>query len=69
MQKKSSNKVNFNTISSGELSDPLCDSVNWGLTLVRFRFEETWIPFTCGTDNDRFVNIKLILKKTYFEIT
>ena len=35
-----------------------CDSVNRGLTLVRFRFEET---FTCGTDNDRFVHIKNLL--------
>ena len=25
----------MNTISNGELSDPLCDSVNRGLTLVR----------------------------------
>ena len=27
--------VHLNTISYGELSDPLCDSVNRGLTLVR----------------------------------
>ena len=25
----------MNTISNGELSDPLCDNVNRGLTLVR----------------------------------
>ena len=25
----------LNTISNGELSDPLCDSINRGLTLVR----------------------------------
>ena len=28
-------KVHLNTISNGELSDPLCKSVNRGLTLVR----------------------------------
>ena len=28
-------KVHTNTISNGELSDHLCDSVNRGLTLVR----------------------------------
>ena len=28
----------MNTISNGELSDPLCDSVNRGLTLVRLAF-------------------------------
>ena len=28
-------QVHSNTISKGELSDPLCDSVNRGLTLVR----------------------------------
>ena len=35
MQRQSSYKVHMNTISNGELSDPLCDSVNRGLTLVR----------------------------------
>ena len=35
MQSQSSYKVHMNTISNGELSDPLCDSVNRGLTLVR----------------------------------
>ena len=30
-------KVHSNTISNGELSDPLCDSVNRGLTLVRLQ--------------------------------
>ena len=30
-------KVHLNTISNGELSDPLCDSVNRGLTLVRLQ--------------------------------
>ena len=33
--KTSSYKVHMNTTSNGELSDPLCDSVNRGLTLVR----------------------------------
>ena len=37
MQRQSSYKVHMNTISNGELSDPLCDSVNRGLTLVRLR--------------------------------
>ena len=32
MQRQSSYKVHMNTISNGELSDPLCDSVNRGLT-------------------------------------
>ena len=36
MQIQSSYKVHLNTISNGELSDPLSDSVNRGLTLVRF---------------------------------
>ena len=35
MQRQSSYKVHMNTISNGELSDPLCDNVNRGLTLVR----------------------------------
>ena len=30
----------MNMISNGELSDPLCDSVNRGLTLVRLLFIE-----------------------------
>ena len=32
---QSSYKVHLNTISNGELSDPLCNSVNRGLTLFR----------------------------------
>ena len=28
-------KVHLNTINNGELSDPLCDSINRGLTLGR----------------------------------
>ena len=35
MQIQSSYKVHLNKISNGVLSDPLCDSVNRGLTLVR----------------------------------
>ena len=35
MQRQSSYKVHMNTISNGELSDPLCDSVYRGLTSVR----------------------------------
>ena len=35
MQRQNSYKVHMNTISNGELSDPLCDSVKRGLTLVR----------------------------------
>ena len=35
MQRQSSYKVHMNTISNGELSDPVCDSVNRGLTLIR----------------------------------
>ena len=35
MQRQSSYKVHLNTVSNGELSDPLCDSVNRGLTFVR----------------------------------
>ena len=37
MQRQSSYKVHLNTISNGELSDPLCDSVNRRLTLVRLK--------------------------------
>ena len=32
MQRQSSYKVHLNSISNGELSDPLCDSVTRGLT-------------------------------------
>ena len=35
MQRQSSYEVHMNTISNEELSDPLCDSVKRGLTLVR----------------------------------
>ena len=35
MQIQSSYKVHLNTISNWELSDPICDSVDKGLTLVR----------------------------------
>ena len=35
MQRQSSYKVHMNTISNGDLSDPLCDSVNRGPTSVR----------------------------------
>ena len=31
----------MNTISNGELSDPLCDSVNRGLTLVRLIYNKS----------------------------
>ena len=37
MQIQSLNKVHLNTISNGELSDPLCNRVNRGLTLVRLQ--------------------------------
>ena len=37
MQRQSSYKVHLNTICNGELSDPLCDSENRDLTLVRLR--------------------------------
>ena len=41
MQRQSSYKVHMNTISNGELSDPLCDTVNRGLTLVRLQERRT----------------------------
>ena len=41
MQRQSSYKVHLNTISNRELSDPLCDSVNRGLTLVRLAVSHT----------------------------
>ena len=34
-------KVHLNTISNGNLSDPLCDCVNRGLTLVRLIVSDT----------------------------
>ena len=43
MQRQSSYKVHLNTISNGELSDPLCHSVNRGLTLVRLNFLDSVI--------------------------
>ena len=33
----------LNTITNGELSDPLCDSVNRGLTLVRLLFYQIYV--------------------------
>ena len=38
MQLHASYQVHLNMISNGELSDPLCDIVKRGLTLVRLRF-------------------------------
>ena len=35
MQGQSSYKIHLNTMCNGELSDPLCDSVNRDMTLVR----------------------------------
>ena len=43
MQRQSSYKVHWNTISNGELSDPLSNSVNRGLTLVRLRERQSQI--------------------------
>ena len=47
MQRQSSYKVHLNTASNGELSDPLCDSANRGLTLVRLtyfgHYQNHWI--------------------------
>ena len=40
MQIQSSYKVHLNTISNWELSDPICDSVDKGLTLVRLEVHE-----------------------------
>ena len=31
MKQYSNNKIHLNTISNGELSDPLCDSINRGI--------------------------------------
>ena len=50
MQRQSSYKVHMNTITNGELSDPLCDSVMRGLTLVRLTWHKDdsslfkWMP-------------------------
>ena len=41
MQRQSSHKVYLNTISNGESLEPLCDTVNRGLTLVRLRIAVT----------------------------
>ena len=40
-------KVHLNTISNGELSDPICDRVNRGLTLVRLIFD-CFLCFDCS---------------------
>ena len=40
MQRQSAYKVHLNMIGNGELSDPLCDSVNRGPTLVRLSMVE-----------------------------
>ena len=44
MQTQSSYKVHLNTICNGELSDPLCDSVHRGLTLVRLLLSQSVSP-------------------------
>ena len=43
MQRQSAYKVHLNTISNGELSDPLCESDKRGLTFVRLPVNETII--------------------------
>ena len=43
-------KVNLNRLSNGELLDPLCDSVNRGLALVRLTYIVyigAWIDVLC----------------------
>ena len=49
MQIQNSYKVHLNTISNGELSDPLSDSVNRGLTLVRFDISINLNCLCCST--------------------
>ena len=54
MRIQSSYKVHLNTISNGELSDPLCDSESRDLALVRL--SEFWLY--CGTAlcGDKFIH-------------
>ena len=46
MQRQGLYKFHLNTISNGEFSDPVCDSVNRGLTLIRL--DTVVILMFCG---------------------
>ena len=58
----------MNTISNGELSDPLCDSVNRGLTLVRLRFVNISILSNADQymQQDLYCNPDLLVKSGLF---
>ena len=56
MQTQSSYKVHLNTISNGELSDPLCNSVNRGLTLVRLEDYKIWLFIYLHVYNGTFLS-------------
>ena len=61
MRRQSSYKVHINTISNGELSNPLCDNVNRGLTLVRLLIH--WLELETY-DWLTTENISILLPKT-----
>ena len=42
MRRQSSYKVHLNTICNVELSDPLCDRIKRGLTLVRLSYDKQY---------------------------
>ena len=61
----------MNTISNGELSDPLCDSVNRGLTLVRLviklnvKYHEACKSASC---KKREPNSDLVISKSLYNM-
>ena len=66
----------MNTISNGELSDPLCDSVNRGLTLVRLIVSEMVAKTTASFGSEVILviltfngSLKLALLKEPLELT
>ena len=73
MQRQSSYKVHLNMIFNGELSDPLCDSVNRGLTLVRLgnthvhtwrHMDEVWISRQPGLTDESDHKVLVSLRHT-----
>ena len=79
MQRQSAYKVHLNTIVFGELSDPLCDSVNRGLTLVRLsmveldlvtlkklKCEKIWMEWTFKQTDSQIDNKQEVFSKSQF---
>ena len=61
MQRQNSYKVHLNMICNGVLSDPLCDSVNRGLTLVRLSGLRDWVDITLKDKEEPLFNISRVV--------